>query len=168
MWSVFIPAVIIAGKQHSLWKKTGALCFYLNQAAGFSAPLAAADAVIMSLLALRSSRARSPLIHVSFKEGMINMWLQVGSRKAGDGWEWHFTDRFPHLLVWSICWAFLCTVPRQMGGFVQRHISFGAGTSQSSVSAVAGTNWINLPPTVWSCIILINFLRVLKSETRCN
>lgn len=69
------------------------------------------------------------LIHVSFKDKMINMWLQVGSREASDGWEWHLMDGLSHLLVWSICWAFLCVVSWQMERFVQRHIRFGAGPS---------------------------------------
>lgn len=69
-----------------------------------------------------------PLIHVGFKEEMINIWLQVGSREASDGWEWHFMDCLSQLLVWSI----LLSIP--LRGFLtngKRHskTSFEAGAS---------------------------------------
>lgn len=84
-------------------------------------------------------------------------WLICDSRwevgTLSDGWKWHFTDRLSHLLVWSICWTFLCMVSWQMESFVQRHIRFGAGTSnctsQSFVSTVAWTILTKLSPTMW-------------------
>lgn len=78
-----------------------------------------------------------PPIHVSFREEMINMWLQVGSREAGDGWERHFVDCLSLMPVWRICWAFLCMVSWQIERFTQRHIRFGAGTSNWRLKHVA-------------------------------
>lgn len=105
--------------------------FSLNQTAGCSA---VSLFLILFLSLCQCSQSLAvwsvfPLIHVTHKEEMINMWLQVGSREASDGWKWHFMDRLSHLLVWSICWAFLCMVSWQMERFVQRHIRCGAGTS---------------------------------------
>lgn len=99
-----------------------------------------------------------PPTHVSFKEEMINMWLQVGSREAGDGWEWHFVDRLSLMPVWRICWAFLCMVSltnwkihSKTHSFWSRHFKLKtiARRNPSYLPQVAWTNWINLSPTKW-------------------
>lgn len=69
------------------------------------------DSVIMSALGLRPSEVCHPLIQVGFKEEMINMWLEVGSRKASRGCEWHFVDCFRQMLVWRFFFFFLSFSP---------------------------------------------------------
>lgn len=101
------------------------------------------------------------LSHVSFKEEMINVRLQVGGREASDGGEWHFMDRFSRLLVWSICWAFLCMVSWQMKGFIQKHISFEAGNSNSRLHFTIlciHLNWDKLDKT---CLLQSGSLDIL-------
>lgn len=131
-WSANIYAVITVGKWHvtvavsEVWSYV----FSPNDAAGCSA-------VSLILILFLSSRQQPlsvrlklvPLIHVSFKGEMINMWLQVGEQWSQRRLGMTLHGLVSHLLVWSICWAFLCMVPWQMKGSLQRHISFGAGTS---------------------------------------
>lgn len=89
-----------------------------------------ADSVIMSLLALWPCEERSHwFMSVSKRRWLIrdSRWEAGKPAMAENGTSWTVSRVS---FVWSICWAFLCMISWQMEGFVQRHISFGAGTSR--------------------------------------
>lgn len=138
--------------------------FALNQAAGcpwfcFCHHVSARSLAVWSAF---------PLIHVTFKEEMINMWLQVGSRGKPAMAENDTSRTVSNLLVWSICWAFLCMVSWQMEGFdtlvlEQALQTADYSTSQSFVSTTARTNWINLSPTKVGVVLFSLIFPACKS-----
>lgn len=92
-------------------------------------PDPASVSFIVSVLALWPSEVHSLWFMSVSKRRWLICDSRRESREASDGREWHFMDHLSHALVWSICWAFLCMVSWQMERFIQRHIGFGAGTS---------------------------------------